>query len=92
MLQGLQAVSKHLAEDNWIQNPVLGRERWASDHMEGRMRRRGVKQLRDFCYSVLYLRDTRYKLFIYLNKNKLKYSKNLLIEYFTIQREALFEA
>lgn len=41
-----------------------GKERWASDHMEGRMSGSGVKQPRDFCFSVLYLRDTHCKLFI----------------------------
>lgn len=61
VLEGLQAVSKHLAEDNWLQNPVLGRERWASDPTEGRMSGSGVKQSRDFCFSVLYLMGTHYK-------------------------------
>lgn len=50
VLQGLQAVSKHLAENNWIQNPVLGRERWASDPMEGRMSRSSPQQSRDFLF------------------------------------------
>lgn len=58
------AVSKHLAKDNWLQNPVLGRERWASDPMEGRTSRRSVKQSGDFRFSVLYLMGTYYKLFI----------------------------
>lgn len=63
--------------------------------MEGRMSRSGVKQSRDFLFFCALFEGHTLQAISFLfdwTKKPLRYPKYLLIKYFTIQREALFQA